>query len=353
MDRRAVKAHVYTWIAEDYAEYWKLIGLSLGGSTAFDGSIYTIKIHFKYYFTCHRLTHFHLIFVSEKIIFIRNDNEVQSYEIITRCQNCSRTFSSVQFDEHICDFSDPNTIIYDDEKINILWENSSLRKMYAENDAQIEQILHQYGNDVIVRQKEAKKHLVIQGNHECAVCHRIYVHASGLARHMETQHYTIETKEEIVHQSIFEEEAMAEVIKCLICGRVFNSFSSCFSHLKSSHTEYGFDESKYSFQAGDSILFEKLTVDQLIRCEFCDLLFADTLGLLQHKNTHSINTGYECSSCQLASRNLKFIINHRNSECPYEMYEKNPITGCKLCFVCSDCTETFDSLAALYDHRFV
>lgn len=37
MDQGAVKAHVYTWIAEDYAEYWKLIGLSMGGSTL-DGS---------------------------------------------------------------------------------------------------------------------------------------------------------------------------------------------------------------------------------------------------------------------------------------------------------------------------
>lgn len=217
--------------------------------------------------------------------------------------------------------------------------------------AQIDQILQEYDNES-VRPKEAKKQLVIQGNHECAVCHRIYVHASGLSRHMETHHNTIDTKEKIVHQQpIIEDEAMVEVIKCLICGRIFNSLSSCFSHLKSTHTEFGFDESNHSLQAGDSMLYEKLTVDQVIQCEFCDLLFADTMGMLEHKNTHSINTGYECSSCQLASRNLKFILNHRNNECPYEMYEKNPIIGCKLRFVCNECLETFDSLAVLYDHR--
>lgn len=301
----------------------------------------------------------HLKFlIAEKLISIKSDNEVQSFEITTRCRNCDRVFSSVQFDEHICGFSDPDTIIYDDEKINILWENSALKKMYADNNAQIDQILQQYGNEVSARPKEAKKQLVIQGNHECSVCHRIYVHASGLSRHMETQHNTIEIKKETVHHHqqqlstiIEDNETMAEVIKCLICGRIFNSFSSCFSHVKSAHTEYGFDESNYSLQAGDSLLFEKLTVDQVIQCEFCDLLFADTMGLLQHKNTHSIHTGYECSSCQLASRNLKFILNHRNSECPYEMYEKNPIIGCKLRFACSECLETFDSLAVLYEHR--
>lgn len=355
MDRKTVKANVYTWIAEDYAEYWKLIGLSLGGSTL-DGSFNNNWKQFLHLLPIKG----HIFIVSfsnliaEKVISIQNDNEVQSFEITTRCLNCRRVFSSVQFDEHVCEFSDPNTVIYDDEKIDFLWENSALRKMYIDNNAQIDQILQQYGSETSVRPKESKsKQLIIQGNHECAECHRIYVHASGLSRHMKAQHSTIETKEKTVQhpQPIVEDETMAEVVKCLVCGRIFHTSASCFSHLKSAHAEYGFDESKYSLQAGESLLFEKLTVDQVIQCEFCDILFADTMGLLQHKNSHSINTGYECSSCQLASRNLKFILNHRNSECPYEMYEKNPSIGCKLRFMCSECLETFDSLAVLYEHR--
>lgn len=31
MDKRAVKAQVYSWMTEDLSEYWKLIGLSLNG----------------------------------------------------------------------------------------------------------------------------------------------------------------------------------------------------------------------------------------------------------------------------------------------------------------------------------
>lgn len=291
--------------------------------------------------------------IADTTISVINDDDVQTYEITTRCKHCDRVFPGVEFDLHVCEFSDPSTIIFDDEKMDIIWGKSALKKMYEENISQIEKILHQYGHEVDGRPKDVKKPLVIQGNYECTVCHRIYVHASGLSRHMETQHKIIETNENIVHHPpiAIENDAMAEAIKCLICGRIFSSFPSCFAHLKTAHTEFGFDESNHSLQAGESLLFEKLMVDQVIQCEFCDVLFADTNGLLQHKNTHSINTGYGCSSCQLASRNLKFILNHRNNECPYEMYEKNPAIGCKLCFACSECLETFDSLAVLYEHR--
>lgn len=125
----------------------------------------------------------------------------------------------------------------------------------------------------------------------------------------------------------------------------------CFTHLKSIHSEYGFDESEQSLEASDSLLFEKAKLEQAYKCEFCDQLFADTVGLFQHKSTHDIVKGYECSLCQLFSRNLKFISNHRSNECPYEMYEKSPKINCKIRFVCTDCGLPFDSLAQLYEHR--
>lgn len=253
------------------------------------------------------------------------------------------------FEEHICDFGDPTTVVYDDEEMDLLWQNSSLRKMYAENNAQIEQILKQC-SDVSVRTKDDKKP-TIQGNHECVVCHRIYVHASGLSRHMETQHNSNDSSHTIANQPEVKGSVTAEVVKCLVCGRVFSSLTSCFRHLKSTHTEYGFDESQSSLEAGDSLLFDKLKVDQVFQCEFCDFIFADTSDVFQHKADHNISTGYECSSCQLASRNMKFILNHRNNECPYEMYEKHPAISCDLRFVCSECEETFGSLPLLYEHR--
>lgn len=345
MDKRPVKAQIFTWMTEDLSEYWKLIGLSLSGVSSGNFKSKYVPI---FYFVLHFLNQTFFC-ITEKVVSVLHGGEVEVFDIMKQCSNCSQSFSVTHFEKHICEFSDPKTMVYDDEKMDILWENSSLRKMYAENNAQIEQILKQY-SDVSVRSKDAKKP-TIQGNHECVVCHRIYVHASGLSRHMETQHNSNESRMKIGCRAEIKEGASAEVVKCLVCGRVFSSSTSCFAHLKSAHTEYGFDESEGSLQANDSLLFAKLKVDQVIQCEFCDFLFAETSDVFQHKGDHNINTGYECSSCQLASRNLKFILNHRNNECPYEMYEKQPAISCNLRFTCSECEETFGSLALLYEHR--
>lgn len=105
-----------------------------------------------------------------------------------------------------------------------------------------------------------KSKYLIQGNHECVVCHRIYVQASGLTRHMETQHNTVGTKEKFTYQSCVEEKTMAEVIKCLVC-LTWNSV------LMAVNTAY-----KRAIQC----CTKKMTVDQVIQCEFCDLLFADS-----------------------------------------------------------------------------
>lgn len=240
--------------------------------------------------------------------------------------------------------------MFDDQMMDFLWEQSSLRKMYIENNKVIQQVLDQ-NVDVSNRSKDVKRSIV-QAHHVCSVCHRMYVHASGLSRHMETQHSSnIAQLDTISHMNNFD-DTLADVIKCLICGRIFNTLTSCFAHLKLAHAEFGFDESERSLEASDSLLFEKLKLNQAFQCEFCDHLFADTTDLFQHKITHDINTGYACSSCELASRELKFIMNHRNNECPYEMYEKHPRISYKVLFVCSECEVTYGTLAQLYEHRY-
>lgn len=32
MDKKPVIAQIYTWISKDFAEYWKLVGLSMSGT---------------------------------------------------------------------------------------------------------------------------------------------------------------------------------------------------------------------------------------------------------------------------------------------------------------------------------
>lgn len=67
MNKRVVKVHVYTWEAEDYAEYWKLICLSLGGSFK-TVSVWVLL-------SAYWLTHFS--FFSKKILSTTNDIEVK------------------------------------------------------------------------------------------------------------------------------------------------------------------------------------------------------------------------------------------------------------------------------------
>lgn len=298
-------------------------------------------------------TNFLFVFTPEKIISISKANEVESFDITKRCRNCARLFSSTQFDKHICEFSDPDTIIYDDEKINVLWENSTLRKMYAGNNAEIDKLLHLptaiASKDI--RSKLVKKYPVNQDCFECAVCSRNYVHASGLTRHMKTQHCSQKTKD--LQSDSDEIESMAEVIKCLICCQIFSSIATCLLHLKSKHPEYGFDETKCTLELEESTPFKKLVVNHAFQCEFCRSIFADAMDLFQHESSHSVTVGYECISCEMASRNLKFILNHWSSECPYEKYAKSSIIDCKLLFMCTDCHKTFDSVAVLYEHRYV
>lgn len=289
-------------------------------------------------------------FSAEKIASISNDGGIRAFQMLMQCENCDQSFTTHAFDEHICEYSDRNTFIYDDTMLNFLWDESSLRKMYTENNKVIQQILEQC-DESNVRAKTTKKSLN-EVHHVCCVCHRMYVHASGLARHMEHHHNSDESQHNRVSlQSIVQEETMAEVIKCLVCGRIFNTKPACFAHLKTTHAEYGFDESETSLSASDALLFEKLQLGQCFQCEFCDYLFADTSAMFQHKMVHDLDIGYECSSCELASRNLKFILNHRNNECPYEMYEKQSKINCKFQFVCSECDTPYDSLGQLYEHR--
>lgn len=264
-----------------------------------------------------------------------------------QCENCIKSFEYNEFEKHICEFSDPKTLVFDDEKMNILWYNSSLLRIYAENNAKIEQILNRYAN--VNELPKAHEKLSNQSNHKCDLCSRSYVHESGLQRHKEMQHnrnILLPLKNDLWSNS--KENVSAEAVKCLICGQIFNSLVSCYSHLKSSHPEYNFDESKISLNVGESLLFAKLKVIHAFQCEFCDLLFADTPNLFDHKMEHDTCTGFECNFCQLTSRNLSFILNHRNSKCPFK---KRSIIPCKIQFACSDCGSAFDSLGLLYEHR--
>lgn len=296
------------------------------------------------------------------MVSISSDGNVDVFEIKRECENCSQTFSFNEFEKHICEFSDPMTIVYDDEKMNILWYESELRKIYAENNARIENFLNEYANMKEVKEekgvkKSQPKKPILQAKHKCNVCNRVYVHTSGLKRHTELQHneniLSSNDNTTISRQANIQEPSEQEAIKCLVCGRIFDSLKTCFSHLKSDHPKYFFDESEISLKVGDSLLFAKSQLSYLFQCEFCDFLFAETSDLFDHTAVHDINKGFECKGCKLESRILTVILNHRNNDCPDKISENNFFSNYKRHFACSDCEGKFDSLTSLYAHRYV
>lgn len=72
----------------------------------------------------------------------------------------------------MCEYSDPEKFVFDEQMMNFLWEDSSLRKMYTENNKVIQQILDQ-SNEVNNRSKDVKRSS-IQAHHVCTVCHRFF-----------------------------------------------------------------------------------------------------------------------------------------------------------------------------------
>lgn len=87
-------------------------------------------------------------------------------EVMTQCENCDQTFTAAKFAEHECAYSDRETFVFDDQMMNFLWEDSSLRKIYRDNEKVIAQILDQCG-EVNGRSKDTKK-LAVQAHYVCS-----------------------------------------------------------------------------------------------------------------------------------------------------------------------------------------
>lgn len=225
-------------------------------------------------------------------------------------------------------------------------------KILKENRKQIGDILQQC--------KENANNLV----HTCFVCQRVYVHASGLERHMESHRTEHQSNQEKIMTKSIETTTVKMVnsvhcrsvrmIKCLVCGQIFVNQKMCFKHLKSAHPEFGFNSDDGNFEIesmnDDTLTFEQVTIDLVLKCEFCDGLFMEMPALHQHELNHDVSIGYECSNCEVASRNLRFILSHRNNECQTNDVD---LTKTEVYFVCSTCDDTFASLTQLYEHRFV
>lgn len=257
------------------------------------------------------------------------------FNISTQCTNCDEIFEKNEFERHCCQYDKNKKFIFDDQwEQRLFYENIALQ-ITNDNLKEIKKILQQCNEN-------ATKSI-----HTCFVCQRAYVHATGLLRHMEI-HHTVDLGG---HDSI-DVKPSVDMYQCLICGQIFTHSTGCFKHLKELHSDYGFKEDDDDATNDETSLFEKITIDRILKCEFCDGLFTEIPALHQHELNHDINIGYECSNCEVASRNLKFVLNHRNNDCPYQLHENAAQIDTNFYFVCSACDAMFTSMTQLYEHRF-
>lgn len=283
---------------------------------------------------------------SDHIATVSKSGDVNLFDIKMECTNCEGTFDKTAFEQHICHYDDDKQFIFTDYWESRLLNKNRAIKITRENQKELKWMMQQC--------KENAKNSM----HTCLVCQRVYVHASGLSRHMQI-HHSDDQKCSIDHIAMAAKmeakvEAEIDVYKCLICGQVFGSASTCSKHLRGFHPEFGLKEPDSDSNVDDTetSFFEKISTDQAVKCEFCDGMFLEVSALNQHELDHDVNVGYKCSNCEVASRNLKFILNHRKNDCPFEKSENVDKINAKIHFVCNLCDLTFTSLPQLYEHRY-
>lgn len=331
-------------IIENWAVYRSVDSQKVKVYRIFDENINTVCLPKKI-----RLFFFHLH--SDYIANITESDETKLFEFLAKCDNCEQLFIYDDLFKHVCQYDDQKNFIFDEEVERSLWHDSPLRRMYLENNRQTQQILEQLKGGT----KESKT-TTRKSHHVCSFCHRMYVHASGLARHMETHNSNDQyTSRSGAHQkkSSSHVESSAAVHRCLICGRIYGVANLCSAHVKAAHPDFGRNEdnSENIENIDGATMTEKVLLDVLYKCEYCDGSYASIASLMKHQIVHDVTIGFECCECEIGSRNLKFILNHRKNECPFEMYGREAKINLKQHFVCDKCEAVFDSLPQLYEHR--
>lgn len=81
------------------------------------------------------------------------------------------------------------------------------------------------------------------GPHECTLCERKFVHASGLLRHMEKHAMDlIPSANETIPKKSIDSSNLRVVIKCTLCGRIFFEPNSALIHLSLHYPSLKSDE---------------------------------------------------------------------------------------------------------------
>ncbi|XP_037050651.1 testis-specific zinc finger protein topi-like [Bradysia coprophila] len=260
-----------------------------------------------------------------------------------KCEYCKEVFTTEDFECHQCDLYEDNA--FDGRNIlKRIRENSALiATLLKNNSAEADSSTNNHPPKV----KDVPKNKKKNGPFECTLCDRKFIYESGLTSHMAKHalECPLEPKQLLKH-----------VVKCLKCSQVLcgDNIGKAIDHFVRNHgysvEPNGKTDAETDLEpvSADSI-YKCVIINAVFQCEFCDFLFCDVNGLLNHSASHHPKLGFECTWCELNFATLKEISSHRQSECPF--HDKNVNFGLQTFYVCNVCNTNFMSLEFLYDHR--
>ncbi|XP_055908570.1 testis-specific zinc finger protein topi isoform X2 [Eupeodes corollae] len=314
------------------------------------------------------------------------------YSQIVKCANCNCVFLGNTFNQHICDYGEDNKLIVPEPTdqtlapfepgpvepscIRLLRENQIRIRRFLKDELKYDLDATSSSNNTVNKKQN--------GPHECNLCERKFVHASGLSRHMEKHALdlipTTTSTTKTTNSNNSSSNGLRVVIKCTICGRLFFEPQTAFQHFcvhfpevtdkEESTSEAADAEFPYESYVDEAIeLLKKQSPDSqnnkklamhlqmvilscILQCEFCDMIFSQVSYLFAHSACHSPDRHFECSSCEIQVGTSKEIFMHWQAECVFS--RENLKRGCssQRFYVCNVCENKFGSLESLHEHRY-
>jgi len=150
----------------------------------------------------------------------------------------------------------------------------------------------------------------------CSKCSKRFSKQTHLISHTKS-HLKTEPAEEIITNSIVEDEHVIKKLDCNLCGRQFNFSSHLKKHLQDHEA------------------------DTMFPCYFCSQQFTNRPNLSNHIKSHvQPNGSYKCISCNHSFELFKDLKNH--AKLLHDYQEK---------FICKKCNKSFHTLKHFRLHQ--
>ncbi|KAL1404400.1 hypothetical protein pipiens_005368 [Culex pipiens pipiens] len=282
-----------------------------------------------------------------------------------KCANCDTIFTPDQFEEHVCEYDEQGNRIepslgVDDASpapsgAGCLLDGHACFQQLEDNIQQWRKLTKRKGKldgdgTASGKRKKAVKE-DLKERHKCTHCERKFVHVSGLMKHLANCH---------PGQSLEPVEGPREpfkvCLKCLPCGMIFVSVDKLMEHLEKTDWEGEIERPEGTYISEERFCLKKATriviLTTVFQCEFCEKYFSDLPALFRHEALHDPLVGYECTLCEIKIPSVKDTLFHRYNECVFREHWSEQFAALSRFFVCNVCDQQFETLLALYEHRY-